>query len=266
MMESALELGESHHVLRGMADMHVALCEVLLERNDLDGARRHLDANAQLGEQAGLPQDARVPLARDSPPPPGRRGCDTGARPARGSRTRLQHGHVAAGATSHRRRVRALLAGGNLAAAEQEWADATGLAPNDELAYVREYEHITLAHVLLADGAATTQRNCCDASSLLPNRASGTEASSRSLSCFRSPKLQRRPNVGIGDVGRHARPSRTRGHGPRLPGRLARARTTPAAPPQRRARATISPSGCWRRPNPRLGSTHRHRATPSSNR
>ncbi len=54
-------------VLRGVADMHVGMTELLRERNDLDGARQHLRASIELGEHAGLPQNAyrwQVAMAR----------------------------------------------------------------------------------------------------------------------------------------------------------------------------------------------------------
>ena len=54
-------------VLRGAADMHVGMSEVLRERNDLDAARQHLSASHELGEHAGLPQNPyrwRVAMAR----------------------------------------------------------------------------------------------------------------------------------------------------------------------------------------------------------
>src|SRR5205085_7159805 len=54
-------------VLRGAADMHVGMSEVLRERNHLGAAQEHIQASAELGEHAGLPQNAyrsRVALAR----------------------------------------------------------------------------------------------------------------------------------------------------------------------------------------------------------
>jgi LuxR family maltose regulon positive regulatory protein len=67
--ERALQLatGERGVVLRGAADMHVGLSELLRERNDLEAARRHPWASTELGERAGLPQNAfrwQVAMAR----------------------------------------------------------------------------------------------------------------------------------------------------------------------------------------------------------
>lgn len=53
--------------LRGTADMHVALSELLLEANALDDAQQQLETANALGEHAGLPQNAyrrRVAAAR----------------------------------------------------------------------------------------------------------------------------------------------------------------------------------------------------------
>ena len=65
--DSGLRWTTEHPGLRGAADMHVGLSEVLIERNDLDAAARHLETSNELGESAGLPQHAyrwRVAMAR----------------------------------------------------------------------------------------------------------------------------------------------------------------------------------------------------------
>ena len=59
-------------VLRGAADMHVGISEILRQRDDLAGAAQHLQQAAELGEENGLPQNpyrsrvaaARIRLAR----------------------------------------------------------------------------------------------------------------------------------------------------------------------------------------------------------
>jgi LuxR family maltose regulon positive regulatory protein len=49
--------GQTTPPLRGAADMHSGLADVLRERGDLDRARHHLGQAAGLGEFAGLPQN-----------------------------------------------------------------------------------------------------------------------------------------------------------------------------------------------------------------
>ncbi|HEY8589730.1 MAG TPA: helix-turn-helix transcriptional regulator, partial [Naasia sp.] len=54
-------------VLRGAADMHVGISEVLRERNELPAARQHLVASREFGEHGGLPKNRyrwRVAMAR----------------------------------------------------------------------------------------------------------------------------------------------------------------------------------------------------------
>ena len=46
-----LEHARRHPGLRGTADMHVGLSEVLLERNELADAAKHLQLSADLGER-----------------------------------------------------------------------------------------------------------------------------------------------------------------------------------------------------------------------
>lgn len=140
-------------VLRGAADMHVGVADVLRERNDLGGAADHLARAAELGEENGLPQNpyrARLAAAR--------------LRQATGDLT----GAIEMAEEASRRyftdfspsvrppaavRARILVAAGELDEAAR-WARAERLSAGDEVTYVREFEHATLARLLVAHGRA----------------------------------------------------------------------------------------------------------------
>jgi LuxR family maltose regulon positive regulatory protein len=138
-------------VLRGAPDMHVGIAELLHERDDLDGALRHLAAAVELGEGAGFPQNPyrrRVVMALvrqaqgdlpaavdllDEAEPLYDTDFSPESRPVSAVRARV---HLAQGRPADARR----------------WAQDRRLAAEDELSYVREYEHITLARILVAHG------------------------------------------------------------------------------------------------------------------
>ncbi len=147
----ALELAAeaSATPLRGSADMHVGMAGVLLERNDLAAAAQHLATSAQLGEPNGLPQNPyrwRVVTAR--------------LREAQGdldAALQLLEDAVRVYAGDYSPNVRpvpAVLARLRLRRGERHhaeaWARERGLSAGDEPAYLKEYEHLTLARVLLA--------------------------------------------------------------------------------------------------------------------
>jgi LuxR family maltose regulon positive regulatory protein len=153
--EHALDLAApSAGVLRGVADMHVGLSRVAMARADPAAAADHLRRADELGEPASLPQNPyrwRVAMAY--------------LREAEGDRA------TAVGLLEDAERVyvgdfspdvqpvaatraRMLAAAGDLAGA-LAWARRAGVSAADELRYLREYEHVTLARVLLADHAAS---------------------------------------------------------------------------------------------------------------
>jgi LuxR family maltose regulon positive regulatory protein len=135
--------------LRGTADMYVGMSEVHCERNELDAATRQLLTSQELGEHTGLPQNPyrwRVAMAR----------------------IRQAEGNLAAALEllneAERRymgdmfpnvrpvpalKARVWIAQGKLGEA-LGWAHEQGLSVDDDLSYLREFEHITLARVLLA--------------------------------------------------------------------------------------------------------------------
>ncbi len=145
----ALLVGDGGPVLRGAADMHVGMGEVMCERNDLEAARQHLHQSSSLGEHLGLPQNAyrsRVVAARI-------RQADGDLAGALGLLDEAERVYVGDYSPNVRpiaaRKARLLVAAGRLDEAA-DWARERGLSSRDDLNYLQEFEHITLARVLLA--------------------------------------------------------------------------------------------------------------------
>jgi len=147
----ALATGQGRPVLRGAADMHVGISDILRERDDLEGARRHLMMSADLGEENGLPQNryrSRVALARI-------RQAEGDLDGALELLAEAERAYVADFSPNVRPvaalTARAWIAAGRLSEA-LGWARERGLSAADDLTYLREFEHITLARLLLAQG------------------------------------------------------------------------------------------------------------------
>src|SRR5919202_3165590 len=136
-------------VLRGAADMHVGMSELYRERNDLQAATQHLLRSRKLGEHMGLPQNRYrwcVAMARIREV----KGDLDGALALLQEAERLYVSDffpnvrpVAAVTT------RVWVAQGKLGEA-LDWARDQGLSAHDDLSYLHEFEHLTLARVLLA--------------------------------------------------------------------------------------------------------------------
>jgi LuxR family transcriptional regulator, maltose regulon positive regulatory protein len=136
-------------VPRGTADIHVGMSELFLERDELDAAMQHLLMSKELGEHAGRPQNPYrwcVAMAR--------------IREAEGDldgALDLLHEAERLYVTDHFPTVRPLaaltarvwIAQGRLSEA-LGWARDQGLSAEDDLSYLREFEHITFARLLLA--------------------------------------------------------------------------------------------------------------------
>ncbi len=149
--EAGLGLARDHPGLRGAADMHVGISEVMLERNDLAGAEHHLQASRALGDHAGLPQHAyrwRVAAARQRQA----EGDDRAALVLLDEAEPVYNTDFSPSVQPiHARKARVHVRLGDLSVAMQ-WAAHHHLSAGDELSYVREFEHITLARILLARG------------------------------------------------------------------------------------------------------------------
>jgi LuxR family maltose regulon positive regulatory protein len=135
-------------VLRGTADVFIGMSGLHLEWGDLESATQHLLRSQELGEHTGLPQNRyrwRVGMAgiREA------QGDFDGAVALLEEAERLYVSgllpdmHPVAAL-----RARLLVAQGRLAEA-LGWARQRGLSSQDNLSYAREFEHVTLARVLL---------------------------------------------------------------------------------------------------------------------
>jgi LuxR family maltose regulon positive regulatory protein len=165
--------------LRGAADMHVGVGALLCERNDLDGARRHLQLSRDLGEHAGLPQNRyrrRVVMARIR----AAQGDPDAALGLLDEAERLYVGDFSPDVRPVAAlRARVWISQGRWAEA-LGWARDRGLSSDDELGYVREFEHVTLARALVGRYTAERdERTIEEATGLLRRLLAAAEAGAR---------------------------------------------------------------------------------------
>jgi LuxR family maltose regulon positive regulatory protein len=141
-------------VVRGTPDMRLALARVAWERGQTDKAAEHLRAAGDLGDDAGLPQQPyrwRVAMAALRESEGDHEAADTllaeaellfnsdflpNVRPVPAVHARFHIRH------------------GDLAAARQ-WAAGAKVGVRDDPSYLREYEHVTLALLMLAEHEKT---------------------------------------------------------------------------------------------------------------
>jgi LuxR family maltose regulon positive regulatory protein len=151
--ERGLQVSNGHAgaALRGAADMHVGMSELLRERNDLATASQHLRTSRELGEENGLPQNryrSRVVAARIRQA----EGDLDGALELLDEAERLYVGDFSPDVRPVAAvKARVQIAQGRLSEASS-WARDHGVTATDELGFVHEFEHATLARLLLAQG------------------------------------------------------------------------------------------------------------------
>ena len=149
--EQALQLAteQGDPAVRGKADMYVGLSQLDREHGDLHGATQQLVRSQDLGEHNGLAQNRyryRVAMARVREA----QGDLDGAVELLDEAERLYSSDYFPNVRPIAAlRARVWIAQGRLAEA-LSWARAQGLAAEDDLSYMREFEHITLARALLA--------------------------------------------------------------------------------------------------------------------
>jgi LuxR family maltose regulon positive regulatory protein len=151
--ERGLRLATGHGApaQRGAADMHTGMSELFRERNDLETAAQHLLMSGELGEESGLSQNpyrSRVTAARIRQA----QGDPDGALELLEEAERLYASDFSPDVRPVAAvKARVWIAQGNLSAA-WGWAQERRVAASDELSYLHEFEHATLARLLLAHG------------------------------------------------------------------------------------------------------------------
>ena len=173
--------------------------------NDLDAATQHLLRSQELGEHAGLPQNPyrwRVAMARIREA----EGDLDGALDLLDEAERLYVGDFSPNVRPvPALRARVLVAQGRLGEA-LGWAREQGLSAEDDLSYLREFEHITLARVLLAGstGGATGDR-CTRRRELLERLLQRRKQGGRTGSVIEILVLQALAHQMRGDIAGRAR-------------------------------------------------------------
>jgi LuxR family transcriptional regulator, maltose regulon positive regulatory protein len=147
-LQLALDQGEP--LLQGTADLYLGLSELYREQGDLEAATKYLLRSEELGEQAALP-DWRYRLCRAQARFKEIQGDLDGAL----DRIDEAERHYFRTPVPNVRPLAALkarvwLAQGRLRESLR-WVHEQGLSVDDELSYLREFEHITLARVLIAE-------------------------------------------------------------------------------------------------------------------
>ena len=186
----------------GTADLYVGLSELHRERDDLEAATQHLLRSKELGEHAGLPDTRHrwhVAMARikeahgdldgalgllDEAERQYVQGADPDVRPVAALRTQVW------------------VAQGRLAEA-LGWVRERSLSVDDDLSYLREFEHITLARVLIARYLRERDhRSMHEAVGLLERLLTAAVAGARTGSVIEILVLQALAHEARGDVPR----------------------------------------------------------------
>ena len=133
----------------GAADMYVGMSDLLREHNDLDGAIHYLLKSKELGELTGFPQNRyrwRVAMARIRQA----QGDLDGALDLLGEAERLYMSDFSPNVRPVAALATQVWVAQNRLGEALGWAREQGLSAEDTLSYLREFEHITLARILLA--------------------------------------------------------------------------------------------------------------------
>ena len=138
---------------RATADLHVGLAELDRELDDLPRADAHLETARVLAERASITENRHrwyVVMAQVCAT---RGDNDTATRLLDQAETLYRHGFYPDVRPIAALKARVQIAGGDLSSADA-WAEDRAVSVDDEPDYLREYEHLTLARLRLAQHRA----------------------------------------------------------------------------------------------------------------
>jgi LuxR family maltose regulon positive regulatory protein len=172
--ERALQQAESHGepVARATADLHVGLSEIDYELGDLEGASRHLEGAATLGERVSMAESRYRWFAAK-----GRVASATGD--LEGALHLLDQAAelYRPGFFPEVRPIAALKAriwiSYDKLSEAAGWARDRGVAATDDASYLREFDHLTLARLLIAQHRAHRDDRAMDQAAGLLDRLLG---------------------------------------------------------------------------------------------
>ncbi|WP_123918461.1 LuxR C-terminal-related transcriptional regulator [Georgenia muralis] len=142
-----------HPYLRAAADLHVALAELDREIDELAGAEVHLETARVLGERTSITENRHRWFVAMSQVRAARGDHESAAALLDQAELLYRHGFYPDLRPIAAMRARVHIGAGDLAAA-RAWAERRGIGVGDDPDLLREYEHLTLARLLLADHRA----------------------------------------------------------------------------------------------------------------
>jgi LuxR family maltose regulon positive regulatory protein len=199
--DRALRLAEAHGapVARGAADLHVGLSEIDCAAGDLHSARQHLETARVFVERAGITESshrwfvAMALVARAEGDP--RRANDLLDQ----AEVVYRRGYFPELRPIGAMKARVWIAQGRFADAA-EWARERGVSVTDDVSYLREYDHLTLVRLLIAQHRAHPDRgDVHQVSALLDRLLGAAETSGRALSLVEIRMLQALAHDAQGD-------------------------------------------------------------------
>jgi len=153
--ERALAAAERHPgpVLSTTGDLHVGLADVLREQGDLEAAAEHLEAARELGDRASLPENRHRWFTATAALLQARGDLDGAIAMLDQAEPLFLPGYFPDVRPVAATRARVWIVQGRLDEA-RAWARERRVAPADPPTYLAEYDQLTLARLLIAEGGA----------------------------------------------------------------------------------------------------------------